>query len=187
MRNLAYLAMVILISTVLLTAGCAPPTKTPVPPEVGTIKDVDAGKGTITITTEAGATQTVQITPDTQLLLEGKACTLAELDALLQTEPNLLCSVIVEEGKATTVNVFHDEFNTTSSQIQNIDLAKQTITVKNGQVVVVLPDTQLLLDGKACTLNELDARLKTEPNLACSLIADEEQPDQALVISASPE
>lgn len=103
MKRLVFVVTVVLLAMAILTAGCTKATpkeeKMPTQNVTGTLKDVntpkEAGQDAITVQTPQGSTS-INITPQTGLSFDGKACTVDELDAKIAANTSYNCTIVFD-------------------------------------------------------------------------------------------
>lgn len=189
MKNLVYLATAFLLGAVMLTSSCtsAPTSTTPATSDRGWVESVDTAKDTITITTESGQTQTYQITPQTQILLEGEACTIEDLQKAIDSEVQLDCVIISEGEQALIIDVNEPPVTGTIEEITPTSITINVGTSTTGiepQTFEITPETEITIAGRACTLAEAEA-LAAAGEVVCTVITEEGQ-DVALFIELFP-
>ncbi|MFH1032375.1 MAG: hypothetical protein V1767_07445 [Chloroflexota bacterium] len=186
MKNLAYLVMAFLLGVVMLTSSCTSAPTTPATSDRGWVESVDTAKDTITITTESGKTQTIKVTPQTQILLEGRACTLEELAAAVDPDVQLECVIISEGSQATIIDVAESP-PTETGTVESIGPKSITITTASGvdETYTVTPQTELTIGGRVCTLAEAEA-LAAAGDATCTVVVSETDPNVAVSIEFTP-
>ena len=105
MRRFVFLITGILLATVILSVGCGtkatPAPAAPTQNVTGVLKDVntpaEAGKDVVTVETPQGL-QTFPVTANTTYTLEGKTCTLEELNKVVEAaNVSYNCTLVYDE------------------------------------------------------------------------------------------
>ncbi len=171
MKRLAYIAMLALLAAMLLVTGCAQSKTTS---ERGTIKSIDTGENSITITTEEGKEATLDVTGETQLILEGRQCSLEDL-AAAEADADYSCTIIYD---SETGEVLYGDFYkvpepaSEKGTLADVGDTSITITTQGDKDITlgITPETQFLFEGKVCTLEELQASEEGIDQLYCTVI-----------------
>ena len=177
----------------------APAASTPAattPPNVnvteGAISSVNATTGTVTVETPSGI-QTVAITKNTEITLNGQSCTIDKLGSLDAAGQDFTCTVVTDEsGNVLSVDVQSvPVIASVRGTISDVNIKDSTVTVKTGSGDVVYdvdPTTGLLIGGVACSLQLIDELVAAGGNLPCTVIynVDDKGAAQYIDISNPP-
>ena len=171
MKKFAWVLGIGLLMLTVLAVSCAkaPPAAAPPAeqPEVtsteGHLADVSVEKSTVTIHTEQGL-KPYTITPNTSLTLDGKTCSLEDLEALEASGEPYNCVVVYDaEGEVLAINVTKlPAPASVRGTISDVNIAESTITVKTAEgdkEYHVDQGTGLLIDGEVISLALLNALL----------------------------
>lgn len=123
----------------------------------GTIKSVDAAKGTVTIIADSGASVVVKVASDGEIRLGGAKVSVSGLGARIgsrvETELN------ASRGAASTVDADTEASVNASGQIKAVDVGNGTITLTNqaGQETTLSldSDSKVMVNGSLVTLGQL--------------------------------
>jgi outer membrane protein assembly factor BamB len=182
---------VILLAFMIVAAGCAAPAptppattpaatapavKTPVTSEQGTLGEVNPQTSTVVVETPQGP-ETFKVTPNTFLTLEGKTCSLDQLDALQASGADYDCNVVTDaDGNVLALNVFKiTPPASVEGTITDVNIKESQVTVKTAsgdKVFDVDPDTGLLIGGVACSLELVNALVEAGGQIPCTVIYD---------------
>jgi len=141
--------------------------------ETGMVEDVS--KGQVTITTEENQKESFDIVPDTQILLEGKACSISELLTALD-KGDYTCTVVYDPitGDIEVLDVQKaPDLEMETGSLEKIANNKVTITTDENQTETfeITPKTTLIKEGKACTIAELQSAASAE-DFYCVIVYD---------------
>lgn len=208
MKRFAWiLGITLLLALALVAAGCstatAPATKPaattpavthtgPLTTTEGTITDVNPQKSTVTVETPTGP-KAFLITPSTSITLNGKSCTLDQLDQFQATGADYDCTVVYDaEGNVAALNVYKITAPASvKGTISDVNIKASTITVKTAagdKVYDVDADTGLIVGGVACSLElvnalfQANAELPGSAPLPCTVIVSTDAKGDALYV-----
>ncbi len=186
---LGVIATLLVLATV--AVGCTGAQPAATAPEVteGVLEEVSPQEGTVTVETPQGPT-TFPISPTTELTIEGKTCSLEDIDKLVASGDTYNCTIIYdEEGNTLAVNVTKlPEPASTAGTISDVNVEKSTITVQSASgplLYEVDPTTGLIMGGVACTLEQVNALLELNPDLPCRVIYSVDEQGKALYFDIS--
>ncbi len=135
----------------------------------GTVKAVDATKGTVTITTQAGADVVVNVASTTEVAANGTIGTLASLKSMIGSQATVTYSQSTMVATDLSVQGKAEASATISGVIKSADAAKGTVTVtaSGGQEIVlnVTASTSIVADGAVSTVASLAADVGAQVNV----------------------
>lgn len=163
MKKLAFVLIAVLLTTMIVVVGCGQ-----VEPAVERGTVTGGGGGSVTITT-GDEEASFEVTSESQFLLDGEACTLEDI---LAYEGNLTCHVVYDErsDEIITIDAVSPE-QYVRGRVEGITEGSIAIAAEDYEFYVFdfTPNTQFMLEGQACSIEDLVA---AEGNLACNVIYD---------------
>jgi len=182
---------VVLLAFMLVAVGCAAPAPTPpatTPPattpavqtpvavDEGPLGEVNPQTSTVVVETPQGP-ETFTVTPNTFLTLEGKTCSLEDLERLQASGVDYDCTVVSDAvGNVLALNVFKiTPPASVEGTITDVNIQESQVTVQTAsgnKVFDVDPNTGLLIGGVACSLELINALVDAGGEIPCTVIYD---------------
>lgn len=158
--------------TVIPTGEAQPPVDSSVS---GTISDVDVGQSTVTVTT-GGKQEVFEIGPRTGIILNGGACTIDELNAVVASEIPLDCSVLLDKNGNVIdiIAVSNPSVASVQGTITDVNVPQNQITIITDtgktRVFDIDPTTGLILGGEVCSVEQLAALIDAGKTPECTVL-----------------
>ncbi|MBI2866927.1 MAG: DUF4382 domain-containing protein [Chloroflexi bacterium] len=129
----------------------------------GTLKAVDIAKGSITITTQAGADVTLDVASHSKVLINGSLATLASLKAAVGSTVTVTYSQQSKVVNEMSVQATMEQKANASGVIKAVNPAQGTVTIQTGSgqeiVLNVTAASNVVADGAISSLAQLAANI----------------------------